>query len=81
MNSSSPQKKRGKTDKEINLVIKLLFFMLFFISMGISLASGKIVGYFGLVFMVRTLVSLSDIIPISLKVNSELAKFYYAYQI
>ena len=79
MNSSKAMNKMGKTDKEINHIMFVIFIILLFVSIIIFLLSGNLLNKYGYVFFVRMVVIFGEIIPISLKVNVEMAKLYYAY--
>lgn len=77
MNSSEPTTKTGKIDLEINRLSK--FLCLFMVGMSFvivcldGLQSGWYINFF------RFILLLSAIIPISLRVNLDMAKVYYSY--
>uniref|UniRef100_A0A7E4UWR8 Phospholipid-transporting ATPase n=1 Tax=Panagrellus redivivus TaxID=6233 RepID=A0A7E4UWR8_PANRE len=78
-NSSTPHCKVGLLDLEINTLTKYLFIMLTCItlgSMGLKSFSGDWVRD-----VMRFALLYSYIIPISLRVNMEMAKLYYSYSI
>ena len=77
MNAREPSTKIGKLDMEVNRLSKFLFFFMVCISLGIvaldEFKGGCIIKFF------RFILILSYIIPISLRVNLDMAKIYYAY--
>ena len=77
MNAREPNTKIGKLDMEVNRLSKFLFFFMVCISLGIvaldEFKGGWIIKFF------RFILILSYIIPISLRVNLDMAKIYYAY--
>jgi len=77
MNSKSPSSKTGKVDSEINRLSKILFIMMVFMAGTIIILDG-LTGMFYIKFF-RFLLLLSSIIPISLRVNLDLAKIWYSY--
>jgi len=66
-------------DKEVNKISKLLFLLMVILSLAISVLNG-FNGHEGMFFL-RCVLLLSSIIPISLRVNLDLAKLYYSYRI
>ena len=78
LNSKQPQTKYGKTDEEVNLMTISLFFVLFITTFCFAIISGRLTEPKPYVFIIKTFLIFSTIIPISLKVNVEFAKFYYA---
>ena len=64
-------------DKEVNRLSKFLFCLMMFLSGAISALNSK--GNDPLMFFLRIVLLLSSIIPISLRVNLDLAKLYYSY--
>jgi len=75
MNSSLPATKVGKLDLEINLLSKILFVLMLILSLVVLLIKGfqpKIIDNFIVFF--RFVVLLCSIIPISLRVNLDIAK-------
>lgn len=79
MNSREPRSKVGKLDLEVNFLSKILFAVMF----GLSLLLVSIDGFSGrwYVHLFRFIVLLSAIIPISLRVNLDFAKLFYSSQI
>lgn len=77
MNAREPNTKIGKLDMEVNRLSKFLFFFMICISLGIvaldEFKGGWIIKFF------RFILILSYIIPISLRVNLDMAKIYYSY--
>jgi phospholipid-translocating ATPase len=78
LNNQEIEIKIGKTDREINLLTKYLFLILFILSFILLLSSGKILQADGFLFFMRVFIIMSSIIPISLKVNVDFAKLYYS---
>ena len=79
MNSRDSLTKVGKLDKELNRLSKLLFFFMIIVSL-IVVALDQFRGQWIIKFF-RFVLLLSYIIPISLRVNLDMAKIYYAYGI
>lgn len=82
MNSRSPKTKSGKIDNEINRISILLFIMMLslsFLVMAFSKSQWNVKEV--LVMTTRYLILLSNIIPISMRVNLEFAKLSYCYRI
>jgi len=82
MNSRLPKTKVGRLDVEINYMSILLFAAMAILAVLITILSsppknGLIVS----VLFVRYLILLSNIIPISMRVNVEFAKLIYCYKI
>jgi len=77
MNSKMPRSKVGLLDLEINMLSKVLFVLMLIISGAIIVADG-FSGYWYFKYF-RFLLLLASIIPISLRVNLDMAKIYYAY--
>lgn len=77
-NSRRVQPKYGKTDEEINTLSKFLFFILGLCTFGLFFLSGKVISTEWYVFLVRTFILLSSIIPVSMKVNIDFAKLFYS---
>ena len=77
MNAREPSTKIGKLDMEVNRLSKFLFFFMVCISLGI-VALDEFKGAWIIKFF-RFILILSYIIPISLRVNLDMAKIYYAY--
>lgn len=75
MNSSVAESKTGKLDLEVNTVSKMLFAMLF----GLSALLTGLRGFNGqwVLYFCRYFLLLSAIIPISMRVNLDMAKIAY----
>ena len=80
-NSKKPISKRGKTDKEINKLSKLLLITLVLIALFLTVVSGRLFQEGRVLYLIRTFILLSAIIPISMKVNLDFAKLQYSYWI
>lgn len=78
LNNKQPVMKYGKTDEEINTMVKFLFIILIIMSFILLVLSGKIIHSDGIVFYSRIFLLMSSIVPISLKVNVDFAKLYYS---
>lgn len=76
MNSREPTTKIGKLDMELNRLTKFLFFFMICISLGI-VALNEFSGQWLIKFF-RFILLLSSIIPISLRVNLDMAKVFYS---
>lgn len=81
MNSKRPISKQGKTDKEINFLSKVLFFVLLITTLLIFLLGQSFITSNWIIYLVRTFLLLSAIIPISMKVNLNFAKLKYTMDI
>lgn len=77
MNSKMPRSKIGLLDAEINFLSKVLFVLMMIISGIIIVLEGFVGSWYFKYF--RFVLLLSSIIPISLRVNLDLAKIYYSY--
>jgi len=77
MNSQMPGSKVGKVDLEINFLSKLLFLFMMLLALLILVLNGFYANWY--IFYFRFVLILSYIIPISLRVNLDLAKIYYSY--
>jgi phospholipid-translocating ATPase len=77
MNSKLPTSKVALVDREINYLSKILFGLMLILSMIIVVLNG----FHGdwMMFYFRVVLLLSSIIPISLRVNLDLAKMWYSY--
>ena len=78
MGGSSARTKFGILDQEINLLSKVLFIIMVLLTAGFVLLQKTEFKYFPIQFM-RMLILLSSIIPISMRVNLDFAKLFYAY--
>ncbi|RIB02895.1 aminophospholipid-transporting P-type ATPase, partial [Gigaspora rosea] len=78
MNTSHPETKTGLLDIEINNLSKILFIVTFIISILLIALNG----FRGLwyIYLFRFLIIFSSIIPIGLRVNLDMGKSVYAYQ-
>ena len=79
MNTSSPRMKTGKLDLEVNWLTKVLFVMMCLISLTIVALDGFQGKWYLQYFRMNLL--LCSIIPISMRINLDLAKIYYSYLI
>lgn len=77
MNAREASTKIGKLDLEVNRLSKFLFFFMICISLGV-VALDEFRGAWLIKFF-RFVLLLSYIIPISLRVNLDMAKIYYSY--
>jgi phospholipid-translocating ATPase len=77
MNARDSNTKVGKLDLELNRLSKFLFFFMLVLSL-IVVALDHFQGQWVIKFF-RFVLLLSYIIPISLRVNLDMAKIYYAY--
>jgi len=77
LNRTSPRTKRGKTEDEINNMTIILFIILFLLSF-MMVAFHRFSGSW-VVNMFRFFILFSAIIPISMRVNLDMAKLLYAY--
>lgn len=78
-NQKKPRTKKCLLDIEVNFLSKVLFLMMFFLGVTITLLKGLHGNYW--IFLFRIILLLSSIIPISLRVNLDLGKMYYSYMI
>lgn len=76
LNASAPRSKVGKLDLEINRMSKMLFALLF----GLSAMLTALRGFNGqwMLYFFRYFLLLSSIIPISMRVNLDMAKIAYS---
>ncbi|KNC75541.1 hypothetical protein SARC_11937, partial [Sphaeroforma arctica JP610] len=79
MNTSQPHTKMGLLDEEINFLSKVLFVL----TMALALVLVSLKGFDGewYIYLFRFVLLFSYIIPISLRVNLDMGKTYYARQI
>lgn len=77
MNSKMPRSKVGLIDWEINFLSKVLFVLMLILA-GIVIVLDGFVGSWYFKYF-RFVLLLASIIPISLRVNLDLAKIYYSY--
>jgi len=76
-----PIVKLGRIDREINVLSIFLFILMVLISLIIVLLSGMKFNLLFIAIFFRFVLLLSSIIPISMKVNLEIAKLVYCYKI
>lgn len=79
--AKTPKMKFGRLDLELNFISVLLFVLMVLLSFAIVLLSGMPWGLQFFVVFFRFVLLLSSIIPISMKVNLEIAKLVYCYKI
>jgi phospholipid-translocating ATPase len=77
MNSKMPRSKVGLLDQEINFLSKVLFVLMLVIALIIIVLDGFEGSWYFKYF--RFVLLLASIIPISLRVNLDMAKVYYSY--
>lgn len=80
LGASTPRTKFGIVDSEINLLSKILFSILFALTLTLVILQGMEIKYFPIQFM-RILILLSSVIPISMRVNLDFAKLFYSFTI
>lgn len=80
MGANEPRTKVGILDYEINFLSKVLFLIMFCLTCMLLFLQSTELRYIPIQF-VRVLILLSSIIPISMRVNLDFAKLFYAYQI
>ena len=76
MNSENPRSKNGLIDLEVNFLSKILFVLMMVVALAILLMNGVYADWY--IFYFRFVLLLSSIIPISLRVNLDLAKIWYS---
>lgn len=79
MNNATPRSKVGKLDLQVNNLTKLLFVAVLFLSFLMILLKGFNGPWYE--FLFRFLLLFSYIIPISLRVNLDMAKAFYSWAI
>lgn len=77
MNAREPNTKFGKLDLELNRLSKILFVFMIAIALAI-VALNEFSGFWVIKFF-RFILLLCSIIPISLRVNLDMAKIYYSH--
>ena len=81
MNQKQARSKISLLDLEVNFLSKVLFSLMIVVAFVITLLNGvRSLDTAGMFFL-RTILLLSSIIPISLRVNLDLAKIYYAFKV
>ena len=82
MNSSLPKNKVGELDKEVNYFSKFLFCLMLFLALVILFIRGFASKFKNnIIIYCRFVVLLCSIIPISLKINLDIAKSFNSYRI
>ena len=76
MSGKKPRSKTGSLDYEINHLAKILFFVMLILSLLIIVMDGFLGSWYFKYF--RCVLLLCSIIPISMRINLELAKLYYS---
>ena len=79
MNSKEARVKIGKFDLEVNRLSKFLFMFMVAMAFGIVALEGFVINWY--INFFRFVLLLSAIIPISLRVNLDMAKVFYCYTI
>ena len=79
LNTKQPHNKIGIVDLELNYLSKLLFLFTFCLSLIMLVFSSNQSEWY--VLVTRFMILFSSIIPISLRVNLDMAKTYYTYSI
>ena len=79
MNTNPPRQKVGKLDEEVNWMSKVLFVGMVVLAGAIITVDGFKGDWYFKFF--RVILLLCSIIPISMKINLDLAKIYYSYGI
>lgn len=79
MNIQDKQTKVGKFDLELNYLSKLLFMIMLIFSILLAFFSPNFQGF--LVTVMKYMLLLSTIIPVSLRVNLDFSKIYFSYKI
>ena len=77
MSSKVPRSKTGLLDFEVNRLAKILFGLMMLLSFLIVLLDSFIGSWYFKYF--RCLLLLCNIIPISMRINLDFAKLFYAY--
>lgn len=82
MNKNDPITKKGKLDRELNYETMGLFAVMFCLALACVILKGKFEGVLlAICSFIRFLILYSSIIPISLKVNMDVSKAVYSFQI
>lgn len=79
MNSKNPNSKVGLLDLELNFLSKVLFVLMVLLAFTIVVSNGFHANWY--IYLFRFILLLSSIIPISLRVNLDMAKIYYSWGI
>ena len=77
MNNKAVRSKMGLLDIEVNFLSKLLFVLMMALAAVITIFNG--LNENAWLFFMRNVLLLQSIIPISLRVNLDMAKLYYSY--
>jgi len=78
MNQSQNRFKLGQVDKEINFVVKVTVILMLCLSLLMVLAKG--INRYSPIMFLRYLLLFSYMIPIATKLNVDIAKAYYCFQ-
>ena len=79
MNTTLPESKVGLLDLEVNNLTKILFMFVVILSSVMVVMKGLDTNWYR--YLMRFVLLFSYIIPISLRVNLDMAKLFYSYQI
>ena len=79
MNTSQPRQKVGVLDLEVNWLAKVLFILMVVFALAIIAADGFYGEWYFKFF--RVILLLCAIIPISMRINLDMAKLFYKYKI
>ena len=79
MNTTPPRQKVGKLDLEVNWMSKVLFVLMIILAGVIIIVDGFSGDWYFKFF--RVVLLLCSIIPISMRINLDLAKIFYCYNI
>jgi phospholipid-translocating ATPase len=79
MNMAAPRQKVGTLDNEVNWLSKMLFVLMVFVSAAIIVVDGFYGDWYFKFF--RLILLLCAIIPISMRINLDMAKIFYSYQV
>lgn len=79
MNAKLPQSKMCLLEEEVNFLSKMLFIFLVLLSALITMLNGFHGNYE--IFYFRIMILLCSIIPISVRINLDLAKLFYCFKI
>lgn len=81
LNNKDTEAKFSHTDQDVNSITKYLFIILVFLSLVLTVLSGELGHWTGLIFFTRVFIIMSSIIPISMKVNVDFARLFYSWGI
>jgi phospholipid-translocating ATPase len=77
MNQKAPKSKVSLLDTEVNFLSKLLFNLMIVLSFGITFLNNFKGDW--MLFLFRIMLLLNSIIPISLRINLDLARLWFCY--